>query len=115
MRFISPHLPKLVFFYTLTTGLLVLSLKFRLLALPAVVLILVYYLKSGLLKVWRVPNSPKKIQHIWLSAMVLFSRDIGTILGHLLGWTEWFLVPKYRSLYKEYTKNCLKKLAIKIS
>lgn len=115
MRFMSSHLPKLIFFYTLATMLFVLSLKYNWAALPALFLILVYYLKAGLFKVWRVPNSPKKLKHIWLSIMVLFPRDIGTILGHIIGWSEWFLVPKYRSLYKQYTKNCLKKLSIKVS
>ncbi len=114
MRFISSHFPKLAIFYAFVVVLIVLSTVYNSLVLASIFLLMAYYLKSGLSKVWRIPGSKRKVSHIWISAMVLFPRDIGTILGHVVGWYEWFFVPKYQLLYNNYTKYCSDKIKVKV-
>ena len=37
---------------------------------------------------------------------LLVAGDVGTVLGHVVGWYEWFTRPDYRRAYYDYGKGC---------
>lgn len=105
-RYISGHCVKLAGFYGLLMVLGVSSLFAAELGVVGAALLAAYYYRSGLRKVMIVDHGLKKTRYLWLTAAVLFPRDVGTLLGHLVGWCEWFFVPKYRTLFWAYMEGC---------
>jgi hypothetical protein len=73
---------------------------------PGSPLLAAYYYRAGLRNVVTVDRGLKKIGCIWLAAAVLFPRDAGTLLGHLVGWFEWCFVPEYRVLFWRSMEHC---------
>ena len=102
MRFVSKHALRLMGIYGGFIALLALGFVSMLFPLAALVLFGAYLWLAGVRKVIRVDGSLKKLRYIPLAVEVLLVRDVGSLLGHLLGWAEWFLVPRYRENYHRY-------------
>ena len=105
-RYIDSHFVKLAAFYGLVVALAMASVFAGGLGIAGALLLAAYYYRSGLRKVMIVDGGLKKTRYLWLTAAVLFPRDFGTLLGHPLGWYEWFFVPKYRMLFWRYMEGC---------
>lgn len=105
-RYFSKHGVKLFAFYGGVFALLLGGFFSLWLPLLAVILFAYYSFHSGLKKVMRKDSGLKRIEYIWMSFMILWMRDSGILLGHIVGWTEWFLVSKYRELFKRYMRGC---------
>ncbi len=71
----------------------------------ALAALLAYTVHSGLRKVIRKDKGLKKLSYLWITPAVLWPRDLGVLLGHILGWLEWYFVPRYRRLFGEYMRG----------
>ena len=105
-RYINRHFVKLAGFYAVLAMLGVSSMFVAAFGVVGVALLAAYYYHAGLRKVMTVDRGLKKVAYLWLTAAVLFPRDAGTLLGHLVGWSEWFFAPKYRALFRGYMEGC---------
>ncbi len=105
-RYLNPHFFKLILVYGVIVILLLFSFLFAKAGLLSLIILVAYSLYSGLRKVIHKDQKLQKIQYIWLTPAVLFPRDLGVIFGHLVGWTEWFILPKFKRLFNQYMKNC---------
>ena len=104
MRFVSKHAVKLALVYGAILALFALGLALHGgFAAAAVVLVLAYFWRAGLRKVMIVDGGFPSWRRAGLAAVVLFVRDIGSLLGHAVGWAEWFTVPRYRENFQRYT------------
>lgn len=106
MHYMSAHFLKLVAIY----GLFLVLFAAGLVGHPSyavigVVAFIAYIWWAGVRKVMASRTRPFRLKYLLLVPLVLIPRDIGTILGHLVGWMEWFLAPRYRQLFNAYTAD----------
>lgn len=106
MRYISPHFIKLAGFYGILAMLLLAGFISWAFPLAAGILFIYYYYTAGLKKVYSTNSSHRKLKYCWLTLAVLIPRDMGTLCGHIAGWSEWIFVKRYRELFKNYTLGC---------
>jgi hypothetical protein len=105
-RYIERHTVKLAAVYALGLALAGGAVFASPLAGLLLILLGAYYYRAGLRKIIEVDGGLKRLSYLWLPAAVLFPRDLGSLLGHLVGWLEWLLVPRYRALFRAYTEDC---------
>lgn len=102
MRFLSKHAVLLMGIYGVLAVLLALGWFSPVFPVVAAVLFGAYAWRAGIRKVIKVDGSLKKFRYIPVAMEVLLVRDIGSLLGHLVGWAEWIFVPRYQAHYRRY-------------
>jgi glycosyltransferase involved in cell wall biosynthesis len=102
MRFISRHVARLMIIYGSFIALLALGFASTLFPVIAGLLFLAYAWRAGVRKIILVDGGLKKLRYIPMACLVLVTRDIGSVLGHLLGWAEWIAKPRFREHYRYY-------------
>ncbi|WP_134497828.1 glycosyltransferase [Microvirga pakistanensis] len=105
MRFISRHVARLMLVYGSLAALLLLGFVSYLFPILASLLFLAYVWRAGVRKVLLVDGGLKKLRYVPMSCLILVTRDIGSLLGHLLGWMEWITKPRFRELYRLYMRE----------
>lgn len=106
MHYMSAHFLKLLAIYGLFLVLFVAGLVGHpSYAVIGVVAFVAYMWWAGVRKVMASRTRPFRLKYLLLVPLVLIPRDLGTILGHLVGWMEWFLAPRYRQLFNAYTAD----------
>lgn len=105
MRYMSRHGSRLLLIYGGFIGLLLLGLVDSRLLLLAAILFLAYVWHAGLRKILRIDGGLRKLRYIPLACQVVVTRDLGTVLGHLLGWFEWLFRPSFRRNYRRYMEG----------
>jgi glycosyltransferase involved in cell wall biosynthesis len=106
MHFVSSHFIKLAAFYLFFIGLLLAGSLSTFFYILAAVVMLAYVFHSGIKKIYRADPKRFAFVHVLLAPTVLFPRDIGSLLGHVAGWVQWYFVPRYRKLFNVYTQKC---------
>ncbi len=107
-RYIRRHMLKAVPFYSLLLSLVFIS-YFSLLSLVAFFIILtLYVLKSGGKRLIKIDGRIKKPIYLWHLTKILVAGDVGSIVGHVVGWFEWFFKEKYRKQFWDYMNSCPK-------
>lgn len=104
-RFVNRHFFKLAGFYGSLLGLVAGAAITYWSLFIAIVALLAYTVHSGLRKVIRKDKGLKKLKYLWMTPAVLWPRDLGVLLGHVLGWLEWYIVPRYRRLFTKYMQG----------
>jgi glycosyltransferase involved in cell wall biosynthesis len=102
MQFMSRHVLHLILIYGLILALLALGSVNALFALFGIVLFFLYAWHSGVRKIIQADGGLKKRRYIPIALEVLLVRDIGSILGHIVGWVEWLVRPKFRQKFSAY-------------
>lgn len=102
MHFLSKHVIQLAGIYGMLGLLLLLGFVSPLFVAAAIALFAAYVWVAGIRKVVKVDGGLKSLRYIPVAVQVLLIRDIGSLLGHAVGWAEWFLVPRYRENYERY-------------
>ncbi|SCY57141.1 glycosyltransferase [Microvirga guangxiensis] len=105
MRFISRHVVRLMMVYGSVSALLLLGFVSTAFPVLAALAFLAYIWRAGARKVLLIDGRLKKLRYIPMAGLVLVTRDIGSLLGHLLGWAEWVARPKFRDLYYLYMRE----------
>ncbi len=59
----------------------------------------------GFRKLFQQSIRPWRWSYLYLLPIALVSRDVGSILGHITGWTHWFTRPGLRKLHQDYLKG----------
>ena len=103
-RYLDPRFLKLGAFY----GMLSLLCGFALAGPQTPVLVtgiyLAYCYRYGLRKVIAIDGGLKQARYLRLVIQVLLARDLGSLAGHVVGWTEWLLVPTFRRRFNAYMR-----------
>ena len=102
MRFLSKHVVKLAVIYGVLALLVALSPVSWLFPFAAAILLGAYVWRAGIRKVILVDGQLRSWRLVPVATMVLLVRDIGSLLGHAVGWIEWFLRPSFRRNYRRY-------------
>jgi cellulose synthase/poly-beta-1,6-N-acetylglucosamine synthase-like glycosyltransferase len=105
-RYVSKHFLKLTGFYSINFCLLALWTLSWVFPTAAIPLIVAYLYRAGWQKLRVVDGKIKKSSYLWLAPLVVFPRDLGVMLGHVVGWLEWLFIPRYRRLFWGYVKDC---------
>lgn len=105
-RYLRKHMIKAALFYGLLAGLLAASPAYPLTALGAIGLFAAYVAKAGYRRLVRVDGGIKRVSYLWHVPALLVAGDVGTVVGHLVGWYEWFTRADYRQAYFAYVKGC---------
>ncbi|MBB3021695.1 glycosyltransferase involved in cell wall biosynthesis [Microvirga lupini] len=102
MHFLSKHVIQLAGIYGTLSLLFILGFVSSFFAIAGLLLFAAYIWAAGIRKVVKVDGGLKKLNYIPIAIQVLLIRDIGSLLGHLLGWAEWYFVPRYKENYERY-------------
>ena len=105
-RYLRKHVLKAVPFYGVLAGLVAASPAYPMAALGAVALFTAYVAKAGYRRLLRVDGGIRRASYLWHVPALLVAGDIGTIVGHVVGWYEWFACPEYRRAYHAYVDGC---------
>ena len=105
-RYLRKHVLKAVPFYGLLVGLLAASPFYPLAAAGAAALFFAYVAKAGYRRLIKVDGGIRRISYLRHVPALLVAGDVGTVLGHVVGWYEWFTRPDYRRAYYDYVKGC---------
>lgn len=105
-RYVRKHLLKALPFYGVIAGLLAWAPLQPLAALGAVSLFMAYVAKAGYRRLIRVDGGIQRACYLWHVPALLAAGDLGTIVGHAVGWYEWFTRPELRQAYYAYVEGC---------
>jgi len=104
-RSVRMHFIKLLGFYGLMTIMLI-ALPFTLWSIATFFAVLsLYVLHSGLRKLIIIDNGIKNWRYLYLTPLVLFPRDIGTLTGNIVGLCEWLTKPHFRKNFLQYLNS----------
>ena len=101
-RLLENHVLKLLGFYAACCALLYLLVVGVASTWILPCLLLGYWYRRGLRKLLAIDGGLRHPSYLLFALEVLLARDCGSVAGHLIGWTEWFLVPKYKKQYYAY-------------
>lgn len=65
-----------------------------------------YLYRRGLRRLIRVDGGLRRLGYLVFVPGVVVAADVGSLVGHLLGWLEWWCIPRYRRLFFAYTTGC---------
>jgi len=102
MQFVSRHVLYLLMTYGSILLLLILGTLNLFFALCGILLFLLYAWHSGVRKIIQADSGVKLPKYIPIALKILLVRDIGSILGHIVGWSEWFFRPEFRKRFSAY-------------
>lgn len=105
-RFTDRHAVKLAGFYGGLVTLLALSPWLPFAPTLAGLLMLAYTCHAGYRKLIAKDGGIRNPRYWWLAPVTVWYRDAGVLLGQAMGWSEWWLVPKYKRLFRAYMADC---------
>ena len=108
-RYVSRHSLKLTAIYCVLCMLMVGGLHSRWSLFAGLVGLGVYSFRSGSLKVIRKDGGMRSMTVLLAPLWILWPRDLGTIIGHAVGWFEWLFVARFRQQFWGYMKGCDKR------
>ncbi|MCR9111740.1 MAG: glycosyltransferase [Rhodobacteraceae bacterium] len=59
----------------------------------------------GLRRQFKQTIHPWKWKYLYMIPLVVLARDTGYMLGHIVGWAQWYTRPELRQRYHEYLKG----------
>jgi glycosyltransferase involved in cell wall biosynthesis len=104
-RCIDRHVFRLLGVYGVVAALAVATTWSWMLGATAGALLIAYAYRAGLRKILKVDGGLNQLRYLWMAPCVVFSRDLGVLLGHLAGWLEFGCSTRYRRLFTAYTKD----------
>ncbi|MEO1140136.1 MAG: glycosyltransferase [Pseudomonadota bacterium] len=101
-RLLSNMTRKLIMIYGVFLLLLVAGFFMPVFWLGAALLAAAHIWYFGFRKLFQQMIRPWHWKQAYLLPIALISRDTGSILGHIVGWTHWITKPKLRKLQADY-------------
>ena len=109
-RYLRKRAIRMAVFYGTIAGLFAAAWWWWPAGLAAVLLLAAYFHRAGWKRLLQLDGGRTSLRRLGTVVSIVVARDLGDVVGHLVGWVEWFRVARYRKLFYEYTRGCDQKL-----